>query len=402
LLLVDLLSADAWNQAADTEGSWAAVLDRNFVAGLSFCHLTVDLGHLATLEFRNILTFLPGEGATLPGGGFSALGSWNILAHFPLDSLALSLLDVGTFLLWNIATFFLGGIFAFLLGDVTTLLDWNILAFLGVVDLLADLLVDSVALLGVDGVTFLAVNSVALPLVDGVALALGHVLAFFLGNSVTLSLIDNGALLLRNIFANLVLNGLALPFVDDLALGHSVGGALLLCHGLTLGLEPGRAGLASLGGARFLMESFLDGSWHIDALQFLGIEALLLLHGGTLLADVIDRGTLVLDLDRTFSSLNLFLDRLLGDLASSLLGVGTSFTLDVSALLPGHGLVGGLGYLIADLLGDLTTHRLRCRSLKRLLLQACIELIGYISEPKEDSDQQKTPHDNDRRSSACR
>jgi len=256
------------------------------------------------------------------------------------------------------------------------------------VDLLTDLLVDSVALLGVDGVTFLAIDSVALPLVDGVALALGNILAFLFGNSVALSLIDNRTLLLRDVLTDLVLNSIALPLVDDLALGHGVGGALLLGHGLTLGLVPGGAGLGSLGGARFLMESLLDGSWHIHALQFLGIEALLLLHGGTLLADVIDRGTLVLDLDRTFSPLNLFLDRLLGDLTSSLLGVGTSFTLDISALLPGHRLVGGLGNLIADLLGDLTTHRLRCRSLKRLLLQACIELIRYISKSKDDSDQQ--------------
>jgi len=65
LLLIDLLGADAWNQAADTEGSWATVLDRNLLTGLSVGHLAVNLGHLATLEFRNILTFLSGEGATL-------------------------------------------------------------------------------------------------------------------------------------------------------------------------------------------------------------------------------------------------------------------------------------------------------------------------------------------------
>jgi len=65
LLLVDLLGADAWNKAANTEGSWTAVLDRNFLAGLSVGHLAINLGHLATLEFRNISTFLSGEGATL-------------------------------------------------------------------------------------------------------------------------------------------------------------------------------------------------------------------------------------------------------------------------------------------------------------------------------------------------
>merc|ERR1719348_2457347 len=126
-------------------------------------------------------------------------------------------------------------------------------------NLLADLLVDGVTLLGVDSVAFLAIDRVTLPL------------------------------------------------VDDLALCHSVGGALLLSHGLTLGLEPGGAGLGSLGGARFFMEGFLDSSGYIDALQFLSVEALLLLHVGTLLAYVINGGTMVLDLDGTFSSLDLFL-----------------------------------------------------------------------------------------------
>jgi len=375
LLLVDLLGADAWNQATDTESSWAAVLDRNLLTGLSVGHLAVNLGHLATLEFRNISTFLSGEGATLSRGRFCALGSGNILAFFSLDSLALSLLDVGTFLSGDIATFFLGNIFAFLLGNVTTLLGWNIPALLGVVNLLTDLFVDSVALLGVDRVTFLAIHGVTLPLVDSVALALGNILAFLFRNCVALPLVDHRTLLLRNLLTDLVLDSVALPLIDDLALGHRVGGALLLGHGLTLGLEPGGAGLGGLSGARFLMEGFLDGSWYIDTLQFLGIEALLLLHVGTLLADVIDGGTLVLDLDRTFPPLNLFLDRSLGDLASSLLGVGTGFSLDISALLSGHRLVGSLGHLVTDLLGDLTTHRLWCRSWSRLLLHTSIELI---------------------------
>jgi len=65
LLLSDLLGADAWNQAANTKVSWAAILDRDFLAGLPAGHLAVNLGHLATLEFRNISTFLSGEGATL-------------------------------------------------------------------------------------------------------------------------------------------------------------------------------------------------------------------------------------------------------------------------------------------------------------------------------------------------
>merc|ERR1719348_1039168 len=202
-------------------------------------------------------------------------------------------------------------------------------------NLLADLLVDGVTLLGVDSVAFLAIDRVTLPL------------------------------------------------VDDLALCHGVGGALLLGHGLALGLIPGGAGLGSLGGARFLVEGFLDSSGHIDALQFLGVEALFLLDGGTLLAYVIDGGTLVLDLHGTFSSLDLFLDRLLGDLAGSLLGVGTSFTLDISALLPSHGLELGLGHLVADFLGDLATHRLRLRSRSRSLVDAGVELVRHVGQSKE-------------------
>ena len=65
LLFSDLLGADAWNQATDTEISWRTVLDWDFLTMLSVQHLAVNLGHLATLEFRNISTLLSGEGATL-------------------------------------------------------------------------------------------------------------------------------------------------------------------------------------------------------------------------------------------------------------------------------------------------------------------------------------------------
>jgi len=312
----------------------------------------------------------------------------------------LSLLDIGTFLSGDIATFFLGDVLAFLLGDVTTLLGWNIPALLGVVDLLTDLLVDGVALLGVDSVAFLAIHGVTLPLVDSVALALGNVLAFLFRNCVALPLIDHRTLFLRDVLTDLVLDSIALPLIDDLALCHGIGGALLLGYWLALGLVPGGAGLGGLGGTRLLMEGFLDGSWHIDTLQFLGIEALLFLHSGTLLAYVIDGGTLVLDLDGTFSPLNLFLDGSLGDLTCSLLSVGTGFTLDISALLPGHGLVGGLGNLVTDLLGDLTTYRLRCRCWTGLLLQTGIELVGYIRQSKDEGSQYQELHGDDGKPSA--
>jgi len=106
------------------------------------------------------------------------------------------------------------------------------------------------------------------------------------------------------------------------------------------------------------MERFLSSSWNIHTLQFLSVEALFLLDGGTLSKNIINCGAFVLDLDRTFSSRNLFLNLSLSNLTSSLLSVGTDLPLDISALLPGNSLEDGLGHLVADLLGDLTTHRL--------------------------------------------
>merc|ERR1719277_177414 len=206
-------------------------------------------------------------------------------------------------------------------------------------DLLTDLLVDSVALLGVNSLALLAIHGVAFLSIDGVAFALRNILAFLFGNSRAFPLIHHGTLLLWNILADFILDGVALPVVDDLALGHGVGGALLLGHGLALPLIPGGTGLGSLRGTGFFMESFLDGPGDVNTLQFLRIVALLLLHSGTLLADIIGSGAVPLDLERTFSSLNLLLHRPLGDLASSLLNIGTGLIRDISALLLGHRLV---------------------------------------------------------------
>jgi len=225
-------------------------------------------------------------------------------------------------------------------------------------DLLTDLLVDSVALLGVDGITFLAVHGVALLGVHSVAFTLRNILAFLLGDSGAFPLIDHGTLFLRNILTDLILNSLALPVIDDLALGNSVGGALLLGHGLALPLVPGGAVLDRLSGARFLVSSLLNSSGDVNTLQLLRIVALLLLHGGTLLADIIGCGAVPLDLKRTFSSLNLLLDRSLRDTTGSLLNIGTGLVRNISTLLPGHRLVGCLGNLVTDFVRHLTTHRL--------------------------------------------
>jgi len=196
-------------------------------------------------------------------------------------------------------------------------------------------------------------------------------------------------LLLWNIFTDLILNSLTLPVIDNLTLSHGIGGALLLSHGFTLGFIPGGAGLGSLGGARFLMESFLDGSGDVNTLQFLRVVTLFFLLGRTLLADVIGCGAVPLDLKRTFSSLNLILNRFLGDPTGSLLDIGTGLVWNISTLLPGHGFIGGLGNLVTDFLGHLTTHWLRsCFWLN----QIGIELLRRTTEGKKKTNTKETLH----------
>ena len=104
--------------------------------------------------------------------------------------------------------------------------------------------------------------------------------------------------------------------------------------------------------------SFLDGPWNIDTLKVLGVVALLLLLDGTLGADIIDRGTVLLDLNRTFSSLDLFLNLLLNNLAGFVLDIRTGLVRNFSALLPGHRLKGGSRNLATNLLRNLPTNRL--------------------------------------------
>jgi len=130
-------------------------------------------------------------------------------------------------------------------------------------------------------------------------------------------------LLLRHVLTDLILDSVTLSLVDNLALGHGAGGADLLLHGLALGLVPGGTGLGSFRGTGFIVMSFFDGSWNIDTLQILGVVALLLLLDGTLGADIIDSGTVLLNLNRTFSSLDLFLNLLLNNLTGFVLDIRT-------------------------------------------------------------------------------
>ena len=70
--------------------------------------------------------------------------------------------------------------------------------------------------------------------------------ALLLGHVGALPLVDDAALLGGDVLADLVLDNLALPLVDDLALGHGVGGALLLHDGGALVLVAGGALLVEL------------------------------------------------------------------------------------------------------------------------------------------------------------
>ena len=113
------------------------------------------------------------------------------------------------------------------------------------------------------------------------------------------------------------------------------------------------------------------------------------LNSGTLLADIIGSGAVPLNLKRTFSSLNLILDRFLGDPTGSLLDIGTGLVWNISTLLPGHGFIGGLGNLVTDFIGHLTTHWLRsCFGLN----QIGIELLRETTEGKKKTNTKETLH----------
>ena len=87
----------------------------------------------------------------------------------------------------------------------------------------------------------------------------------------------------------------------------------------------------------------------------------------------------------------MILNRFLRDLASSLLDISTGLVRDISTLLSGHRLVGGLGNLITNFLGHLAADWLR-RSSFGLLNQVGIELVGNVSHGKENSKSNEILH----------
>jgi len=312
-------------------------------------HLTVNLGNLDALELGHISTFLLGEAATLPVRGFGALSPRNGLAFFLLHSFALPLLDVIAFLLGNIV--------ALLLRCISALLGGHITALLGVSNLLADLLGHWVALSSINSLAFLAI--------DGLALTAINIPAFLLWDLGALPVTDNTTLLGRNVFADLVLNSATLLLVDHLTFSHSICCAFFLINRAALVLERGTALLIILSRTLLFMDSLMNSSWHIDALQLGNIVTLLILNSGTLLPGILSCLAFFPVLNTAFLARDSLLDRPLSDLTLALLNISTDGVRNISAFLLGDRFVGRLWDFIANFLGNLTTNwlRRRCNSL---------------------------------------
>merc|ERR1719341_185847 len=361
------------HQGADTPGLLLAVPDGNLQAGLAVELLAVDLGHLDTSHLGDVGALLTGELAALTLGDILAVCPGDVLAFLLLHSLALPLIDVTADLLGDLATLLLGLLRALLGGDVT--------ADLGVVNLLTHLAGHRVADLSVDSVAFLLVRSGAL--------LTGNIPALLLGDQGTLSLIHDAALLGGNIFAHLILYSLALPFIDNLALGFSPSGAFLLHDGGALLLVPCATLLVELVGAFLLVDGLLDSPGQVDALHLRDAVAFLLELLLASLLDVIGSLAILLVLEDTLLTGDSFLDRLLRDLALTLLDIGTDGVSDIMALPPGDGVIHGPRHLLADLLGDLAAHWLR---------RSCpdhgrgVSLEGDLEESQENRGGENCPH----------
>jgi len=109
------------------------------------------------------------------------------------------------------------------------------------------------------------------------------------------------------------------------------------------------------------MDSLMNSSWHIDALQLGNIVTLLILNSGTLLPGVLSGLALFPVLNTAFLTRDSLLDRPLSDLTLALLNISTDGVRNISAFLLGDGLVGRLRNLVADFFGNLTTHWFRRR-----------------------------------------
>jgi len=126
------------------------------------------------------------------------------------------------------------------------------------------------------------------------------------------------------------------------------------------------------------MNSLMNSSWHIDALQLRNIVTLLILNGGTLFPGILSSLALFPVLNTAILARDSLLNRPLSDLTLALLNVGTDGIGYISAFLLGDRFVGCLWDLVANLLGNLTTDWLRGRWSP--LNRRRIELKGQVGE----------------------
>jgi len=109
------------------------------------------------------------------------------------------------------------------------------------------------------------------------------------------------------------------------------------------------------------MDSLMNSSWNIDALQLGNIVTLLILNGRTLLPGILGSLALFPILNAAFLARDSLLNRPLSDLTLALLNISTDGIRNISAFLLGDRFVGRLWDLVANLLRNLTTDWLRRR-----------------------------------------
>merc|ERR1719308_46235 len=220
------------------------------------------------------------------------------------------------------------------------------MALFGVANLLANLFGHWVALPSIKSLAFLAIDSLALTTI--------HIPAFLFWDFGALPVTDNTTLLGRNILTDLILDSLTLLLVDNLALSFSSSCTFLFINRIALVLIRGCALLVLFSPTLLFIDSLRDGSWNTDTLQLRDIVTFLILNSATLLPGVLSRLTIFPILNPTLLTRDRLLNRSLGDLTLALLDISTDGVWNISALLLGDGLIGSLGDLIANLLGNLS------------------------------------------------
>ena len=118
LSLSDLPGNSPGHQSTHSPLLVLTVLAGNLGTSLSGEHLAVNLGHLGTLDVRDVSALLLGEAAALSLGSLGALGPGGGVTLLLVDSLTLLLGDIVALLSGLIATLLLGHIMALFLGNL--------------------------------------------------------------------------------------------------------------------------------------------------------------------------------------------------------------------------------------------------------------------------------------------